>query len=395
MLNDCAIVIIVGRTGAGKSSFIEKLASKTAGGPQGIAKSKLDAGTLHVVPYRVDHQMLNLGTDRPLIIVDTPGLSDKRISEMIIVRMIQKWLRQRWRILFYFLSCIQLPLHFSGAKRVDRLFYMDSISDKKMTRSQATSLEIFKALCGEQAAHRTVILTTMWDQLWNDDLVAQGNHHHSLLAETYFSDFLSCGCRMEKFENTLESVIANLQKLCLPPLDDCITHSPFLLEHVGDLKDTDVGERAFELLKERYDKLYDRLRFVEADIENSSGNNPLELDHILRKEMAELMQDLKAIGDEAMNFSPDYTQFRNRVYNVLDDMERSERPTSPDSSYSRISRQSRMGFRHTLEDWLSTLTRLSRGKSMIYQIPVASTSLPNIHEFGGAKKGLVHKLTLL
>ncbi|KAF9053472.1 hypothetical protein BJ165DRAFT_1317340, partial [Panaeolus papilionaceus] len=79
-------------------------------------------------------------TKKPIILVDTPGLSNPRKSEMQILGQIQKWMK----------------------RSVDRLFYMDRISDNRMTRSKTKSLELFKALCGTEAASRVVVVTTMW-----------------------------------------------------------------------------------------------------------------------------------------------------------------------------------------------------------------------------------------
>ncbi|KAF9031036.1 hypothetical protein BJ165DRAFT_870860 [Panaeolus papilionaceus] len=87
-----AVYIIMGPTGAGKSTFIEAL----AGGSQNLAISskKLAGFTQHVTAYKLVNVVERSG--RVIYLVDTPGFSDSKISEIEVMEMLRDWLKENW-----------------------------------------------------------------------------------------------------------------------------------------------------------------------------------------------------------------------------------------------------------------------------------------------------------
>ncbi|KAF9053415.1 hypothetical protein BJ165DRAFT_1447414 [Panaeolus papilionaceus] len=339
--DDVSVIVLIGPTGTGKSNFIEMLGSITTNGPKvkDLAKARLDSGTQEVDGYRMEHQHLNIYTTKPIILVDTPGLSDRRKSEMQVLGQIKKWMKK------------------TGVKSVDRLFYMDRISDNRMPRSKTKSLEIFKALCGTDAANRTVVVTTMWDLMWNPRLKAHANHRFNLLKEKHWNDFIAQGSKIETFDNTFDSALKNLRALG-PPSQ--VTGPAFAFEKDVGMKETDMGQRAFQVLTERYENLDVSLQVVEQDIKQSAGMQNAELNRLLLKQKTEITQDLKEVTSELEDYSPEYKKLRDRVHQELD------RPGSPEST-STIhttpdSQPKAGGFRAKLEGWLAKLKEITGGK---------------------------------
>ncbi|KAF9030790.1 hypothetical protein BJ165DRAFT_1535627 [Panaeolus papilionaceus] len=87
------VYIIMGPTGAGKSTFIEAL----AGGSQNLAISsdQLAGFTQHVTAYKLVN-VVRRYTGRVIYLVDTPGFSDDKISEIEVMDMLGDWLEQNW-----------------------------------------------------------------------------------------------------------------------------------------------------------------------------------------------------------------------------------------------------------------------------------------------------------
>ncbi|KAF9053506.1 hypothetical protein BJ165DRAFT_860798 [Panaeolus papilionaceus] len=176
-LKGCTIIILIGPTGGGKSNFIEKLASQAPGETNitGIADHKLTPGPAQIVAYRMDHQFLDLWTDKPIIFVDTPGLCDKDKSDAQTKSEIEKWKKT------------------NAVQTVDRLLYVDRISDNRAPRSKSKTIKVLESLGGKDAARRTVVMTTMWDLMWNDRLKAHADHRYNLLKNENWKDFLGQG----------------------------------------------------------------------------------------------------------------------------------------------------------------------------------------------------------
>ncbi|PPR01887.1 hypothetical protein CVT24_001356 [Panaeolus cyanescens] len=363
-MKNCAFIVFIGPTGTGKSNFIQTLAAETPGGStvKDIAKKSLDSGTQKVAAYRMDHSFLHIWTEKPIILVDTPGLSDRRKSEMYVLSEIQKWMKK------------------NDVKSVDRLLYMDRISDNRMPRSKAKSLDIFKALCGREAANRTVVVTTMWDLMWNPRLQKHAAHRFDLLKSKHWKDFLDKGSQITKFDNTFKAAWDSL-KLLGPAFSlDVPATSLFAFEKEGKMKDTEMGQKAFNVLTERYENLDVSLQVVQADIQHSKSLQNPELDQLLNKQKNEITEDLKEVTNELQEYSPDYKKFRDTVHAELD------RPGSPESWTTHGSGvKSGGGFKAKWEGWLAKLREFTGHKSSKQKTPVATPysgniNLPSIHE---------------
>ncbi|PPR07916.1 hypothetical protein CVT24_000654 [Panaeolus cyanescens] len=84
------VILLVGPTGSGKSSFIEALADNKS---LGISKDQLEGFTQNVTAYHVENMMVKwrqgrgrwTQPDSPVCFLDTPGFSDTKISEMEVM----------------------------------------------------------------------------------------------------------------------------------------------------------------------------------------------------------------------------------------------------------------------------------------------------------------------
>ncbi|KAF9053498.1 hypothetical protein BJ165DRAFT_1608114 [Panaeolus papilionaceus] len=354
---DVSVIVLLGPSGAGKSNFIETLGSITTKWPKvvDLAKARVDDGTQEVYGYRMEHQNLNIYTTKPIVLVDTPGLSNPRMSEMQVQLQIKKWMKK------------------SGVKSIDRLFYMDSISEHGMSPRKRKSLEIFKVFCGLEAASRTVAVTTMWDLMWNPRLKADADHRFKLLKERYWNDFLDQGSRIVTFNNTFEAALENLKALG-PPLQ--LIGPAFAFEKDVSMQEPEMGRKAFQVLTERCENLDVSLQVVEQDIKQSEGLQNAELNRLLLKQKTGITHYLKEVTEELKAYSPEYKLFRDQIHKQLD------RPGSPDSTTTNATNAAPgpRGFKAKLELW-SKMMDLKKGKVKAQTTPTAydpPVNLPNI-----------------
>ncbi|KAF9054088.1 hypothetical protein BJ165DRAFT_1435992 [Panaeolus papilionaceus] len=85
------------RSASNLYQFLESLASKQTAGPLGIAKDQLESVTHSVTCYELVNVLRNRSKPRPLIIIDTPGLADPKISEIQVLKNIKQW-REKWSV---------------------------------------------------------------------------------------------------------------------------------------------------------------------------------------------------------------------------------------------------------------------------------------------------------
>ncbi|PPQ78765.1 hypothetical protein CVT24_002314 [Panaeolus cyanescens] len=219
-------ILILGLTGVGKSSFVQCLSPSK---PLSIAKNQLESVTHTVVAYRLINVTHN---GVPISLIDTPGLSDVKISEARIVKMIQQWMND------------------------------------KMAGSRTRGTEIFKALTGEIAAPATTLVTTMWDQIANEGMASRVHKQfEQLQEEQYWKDFINRGAGIVKFYNTTSSA--------LHVLDGALSRGARvwfdferIIERNQHLRDTLLGRNLHRNIRVRIAMLQQKFRVIEDDLKN-------------------------------------------------------------------------------------------------------------------------------
>ncbi|KAF9042469.1 hypothetical protein BJ165DRAFT_1321924, partial [Panaeolus papilionaceus] len=151
---------ILGPTGAGKSSFIESLAGE--GQSLGISKDQLAGFTQEVTAYKVKNAIVEVNefTYR-LYLIDAPGFSDSKISELEIITKVKQWMNDQ------------------GVGYIDGVLYLSPITDTRAPGSKRRTIKMIQLLLDDDAFDYVNIVTTMWDRL--------SNPHAKKRAETNFA----------------------------------------------------------------------------------------------------------------------------------------------------------------------------------------------------------------
>ncbi|KAF9037954.1 hypothetical protein BJ165DRAFT_1531860 [Panaeolus papilionaceus] len=175
-------VLIMGPTGSGKSSFIEVLGLK---GSSKISSNGLDGCTQTISAYHLN----NVTRDGDVIyLVDSPGFADSKISEMSIVTMLQRWIKD------------------NGV--FDYIFYFTPITSIRLPGSHRQVLKTFQGLTGVTAASNITIVTTMWDNIWGERPATRAEKTYEQLRDNIWKDFIEAGAQITKFYNTEESALS-------------------------------------------------------------------------------------------------------------------------------------------------------------------------------------------
>jgi len=171
------IIVVMGPTGSGKSTFID-IATGQDGHTVGHG---LESETSDIRAVRVKHPT----TGDPVILVDTPGFDDSFKSDVEILTTIAEWLVKTYK----------------GHLNLAKILYLHRIIDNRMSGSLLKNLQLFKSLCGQQAMLNVVIVTTMWSR----DRGVEGKDREKGLKDRYWADMMAQGCTVKRFQDTYAS----------------------------------------------------------------------------------------------------------------------------------------------------------------------------------------------
>ncbi|KAJ2920882.1 hypothetical protein H1R20_g16212, partial [Candolleomyces eurysporus] len=167
---DDMVILVMGPTGVGKSTFINNLANEDV--------AKVSDGystcTTSVRHYFVEIPQEFIDKPGRLVLVDTPAFNDSTMSPAESLRSIAWWLA-------------------SSAKKwhVGGIIYMQSAYPHRVGRSDIPDLQVFRAIWGTYCASRIILATTQWG-------FCQCDHHdelESVLSERFWGETHQVGVK--------------------------------------------------------------------------------------------------------------------------------------------------------------------------------------------------------
>ncbi|KAF9443855.1 hypothetical protein P691DRAFT_808225 [Macrolepiota fuliginosa MF-IS2] len=225
---DDTIVAIMGPTGAGKSTFIQKVTGQEV---VGVGHS-LESLTIEVTGVRVKF------TDGVnVVLVDTPGFDDTYRSDVDVLEIFVKWLGDVRRS----------GLELSG------ILYLHRISDNRMAATPLKNLDIFKKICGEKFFEKIILTTTMWPE--GDDDIKEEIQRENELQSSCWVEMINRGSLIRRFMNTqasawdiLDDVIADESRRRL------IRIQKELVDQRKSLPTTEAGQQLHDVIEALIEK---------------------------------------------------------------------------------------------------------------------------------------------
>ncbi|KAH6905529.1 hypothetical protein BKA70DRAFT_1152890, partial [Coprinopsis sp. MPI-PUGE-AT-0042] len=176
------IVVIMGPTGAGKSTLMNHVAGSTVA-TAGHALASFTQGIQYHTINNAKAAGFDLVEGQRLVLVDIPGFNDTYIDDSENLRRIAVWLA----------SSYASGMQFGG------IIYLHDISATRITGPVHLNVQMLEKICGSKALDKVVIGTTKWS-------VAGGLDHAALyrLAELksgYWAGLLEKGARDLRIDN--------------------------------------------------------------------------------------------------------------------------------------------------------------------------------------------------
>lgn len=181
------IVAVMGPTGAGKSTFVDR----AVGRPDVSAGHDLMSYTKEMRPVRYPHS----DGVRNIVLVDSPGFDDTFMTDAQILRQIALWLNATY----------QKNIKLSG------VLYLHRISDNRISGTPLRNYGMFKELCGKENFKNVILVTTMWDEVTEEG----GSAREKELQSDFWQYMINLGSTVHRFEGTTESAWNIINSLSL------------------------------------------------------------------------------------------------------------------------------------------------------------------------------------
>ncbi|OXV09199.1 hypothetical protein Egran_03041 [Elaphomyces granulatus] len=177
------IFAVIGRTGVGKSTFVNSLGGRHNDGNDATVCHGLDSCTSSLGLYKVD---INGGQ---VYLIDTPGFDDVRMSDTEIMDLI-------------FQELLRL---YHGDKLVKGLIYLHDISQARIGGLALKHFHAFERLCGKAAFENVVLVTTKWLKHPTYEESERELLRERELKTIYWKNMVERGSYVERHDNSTES----------------------------------------------------------------------------------------------------------------------------------------------------------------------------------------------
>ncbi|KAL6858334.1 hypothetical protein ACO1O0_005795 [Amphichorda felina] len=186
------IVLIMGMTGSGKSTFISLCTGEDVPVGHSLEACKFlprSGGTQQIGIYKCQWS-----SDVDIYLIDTPGFDDTNRSDTDVLKETATWLTDSY----------ERNLKLSG------IIYLHRITDPRMGGSAKKNLFMFKKLCGADALRSVVLVTTMWELA--EASVGQGRETDLVNTRDFWGVLIESGATLGRHDNTRETAMRLLKR---------------------------------------------------------------------------------------------------------------------------------------------------------------------------------------
>lgn len=184
------VILVMGPTGSGKSTFLKNFLSVQEGytGPIPDVSHGLESCTKTLAAYITSLPTCSATpAAQRLVLVDTPGFDDTCVSDSEILRKISVWLASSY----------------GSEMKVGGIIYMFPIYPNRITRNDKANLKVFQRLCGDHSLGKVHMVTTKWALLTPTQVEPIGAKREEQLKQDFWKDMVAGGSRLSRlYENS-------------------------------------------------------------------------------------------------------------------------------------------------------------------------------------------------
>ncbi|KAF9036324.1 hypothetical protein BJ165DRAFT_1533162 [Panaeolus papilionaceus] len=264
--------LIMGPTGAGKSSFIEALRGESQ--QLSISKDQLAGYTQSINAYRVVD--VNYVPEYPVYLIDSPGFSDSKISEIEIMDKVKKWLSD------------------NDLEYVSGILFLIPITETRLPGSRRKTIEMLRQFLGSNNEVESVtFVTTMWDTVHNERTRTRAESNFAQLRDEVCKGFFGAHqVVITRFMNTKSSALEVLNREGYYAVNSFFSPT------------SSASSNLYKDLHERIEGALQEKKMIESDLAQPQAQTDTELRTILERNQMENQETLTKFIRQFVNFGP-------------------------------------------------------------------------------------------
>ncbi|KAG1878832.1 P-loop containing nucleoside triphosphate hydrolase protein [Suillus subluteus] len=239
---DDIIIPVMGRTGVGKSTFINDAAGKEV----------VTVGHgLNSCTAKIQHVFCKCPGDpsRRVVLVDTPGSDDTYISDEEVLRCIAVWLADSY----------------GQDMKLAGILYLHDITQSRMFGTMLRDLDVFRKLCGEDAEKNVIMVTTKWAKITAN----VGQEREKDLTSVFWKEMMTHGSTTARFDQSrpwdvMRPILANKTVV------EAIRIQKELVDFGKKIPETDAGIVLYSRLKKVVDSRGEAIERLEKNAQDDT-----------------------------------------------------------------------------------------------------------------------------
>ncbi|TID14203.1 p-loop containing nucleoside triphosphate hydrolase protein [Venturia nashicola] len=258
------LIAVLGVTGAGKSTFINKAAGSSLGVGHGIDPC---TQAIALADVMID------GTQ--VCLIDTPGFDDLERTDADILRLIAKW----------------LAATYDEGTFLTGIILLQPITGNRAYGSEAGRTRLFRKICGEKAFDHVVIASTMWDDL-KDKSQGENTVEERVNSGDFWANMVDNGAMVVNHQNNTTSARSIIRKL-MNKKEVILQMQDELDKNNGRLQYTSAAQQLDSDLGRASAKEWERLNDVLQELRTARCDGVA-----LQEELAQLKDKLKQLKQQ-------------------------------------------------------------------------------------------------
>ena len=174
------------------------------------------------------------------------------------------------------------------------IIYLHRITDNRMAGTPHRNLRMFGELCGDQAAKKVVLVTTMWDKVQPDT----GARREKELFENYWKKMINYGASTARFLNSADSAWKTIDIILKQHEAEVLLLQEEIIDLKRALNETQAGKTLYSDLQKLLAEHRDTVRSLAEQARDES--NP-QLARQLEAELKRIQKDFDRTFSEIKN----------------------------------------------------------------------------------------------